>query len=404
MAAAGLVLAPQAGAAAQAPTTAQAPAGTRVTDFGMEGSAYGTRARGGAVPANSGRTAWAYLGCTRLAGLDRLNNLAGVNLDGLQVDGIDSSARTYRRNGALHSKAVNEIVSAQLGTLQINGIRAVSDTWHNASGFHSTATATIADITVGGVPMNLDNVSNGDVVDIPGLATLTFFNERSAAGPHSARSTVRTLKIEITATGTSVLLGNTFAKIRDGFATGILGGQGRSVDGSALDDAATTGKAAVQPLPCQGTDGEWITNLSAGVTVPDLVHIGAATASARGNQRDRTHGYAQTRGRVARVTLGPDNDLVIKGVVGAANVTKRGDELVKSAKGTHVLSITFQGDEMALPTPGDPTKIPGLAIITTPRVDKTKTSITVVALRVELLPGTNTILNLGRARATLRPY
>ncbi|MBA2560214.1 MAG: hypothetical protein H0V07_10075, partial [Propionibacteriales bacterium] len=71
-----------AGAPAQAGPTAGALAAKApaTTNYGFAGQAYGTKVRGGSLPANSGRTAVAVLGCTRRTGVSDANSLARVGL------------------------------------------------------------------------------------------------------------------------------------------------------------------------------------------------------------------------------------------------------------------------------------------------------------------------------------
>lgn len=408
VAATALTLVPQTSNAAS--TTAQASsslAAGAITNYGFSGSAYGSRVRGGGVPANSGPTALAFIGCTRKTGLSDSNSLATVDLGGLVVNGIQSNSRTYRGNGSVNVKSTNTIANATfdngpgtLDDLRLEGIQATARAWHDANGFHSKGGSSLASITLGGVPVTL----TGNVTTIPGVGTLTLNGRSGSTGAHGASIAVQAVKLHIDATDTTVVLGNARAKIQDGFVTGVLGGVGIAAQGSLLDGVVRTGKVARQPLPCRGTNGVWKTNKSLGTTVNNLVHLGAATGSARGNQRDRTHGYAQTRGRVARATVGAKDQLVIKGVVGAANVTKKGDKLVKSAKGTEILAIKFRGDRLRTPTAGHPVKVGNLAVLSAPKVDRTKYGISVIALRVQVLSGTVGTINLGIAKASIKPF
>ena len=417
LAATALTLVPQAGSAAQPTRAGTGDAQQTVTPFGMQASAFGTRVKGGELSANSGRSAWAYLGCTKLAGVGRNNHLVGIRPgDAGDVRGIDSSARTFRRDGAVHSRAVNEIASAEFsngsGSLTINGIKAVADTWHDDRGFHRSGSVRFLSITAESngqqVPVPNDP-RQGEVVTIPGLANLTFFGDRGRARAHSAKAVVTAVKVELIPSGTVVLLGNAFALIQDEVPAGILAGQGRAADGSVFDGTVTTGKVPVQPLTCDGTDGEGITNATADVNIAGVADLRALSASARGDQRDRSHGYGQTRGRVgqATLTLPTGQTLVIEGVVGQANVRKNGDRLVRNIKGTRVGSITLDGSTQPLPTPGDPLVIAGLVKISAPIVDKTRYGIRMIATPVTLFPGADSgelVLNLGRARASLKPH
>jgi hypothetical protein len=393
VAAAALTLVPQTGSASTLSTHARA-----TTNFGFFGQAFGSRVSGGALPANSGRTALAFLGCSRATGLSDSNTLANVDLGSLSAHGIKSQTRTYRSSGSVNVRSVNTIASVgnSGNALEIRGIKSVARTWHNATGFHRSAQTTVAGVYYLGalVPVT------GNTVTIPGVATLTLNGRRGSTGAHGASMVATTVKVDLDATNSTVVLGNASAKISDGFVTGILAGQGIAAKGSVLNGAGTTGKVARQPLNCRGTNGVWKTNNSVALNVPNSVHLGAASGSARGKQVDRRHGYAQTRGSVARATLG-SGSLVIKGIVGAANVTKAGTKLVKSAKGTHILSIVFNGRDVRIPTTGHPVRVGGLAVLSAPRAHRTRFGISVVALRVDLL-GTTATLDLGIAKASIR--
>ncbi len=191
----------------------------------------------------------------------------------------------------------------------------------------------------------------------------------------------------------------------------VLGGFGRAAEGGALSGTVKIGKLGNQPLPCRGTNGDWLTKKVAGVTFSPspahVIHIGAATGSARGNVRNATHGYGQTRGRVGRATIGPKGAaLVIKGVRAAANVVKRrGQPLAKTGR-THVVSIKDQltGETFDVPGPGRSISIRGLAVIHGGKVTKTQHGVKAVALRLKVFPGTalKTHLKLGIAKATFK--
>lgn len=412
MAATALTLVPQTSTAASSTAQASTVASAAVTNFGFVGSAYGSRVRGGDLPANSGRTALAVIGCTRETGrLDR-NTLATVNLGNLAtVNGIESKTRTYRRGGSVNVKSTNKIARVRFGNadglnlgndLVLEGVRSTARAWHDANGFHRKGGSSLARILFAGIEVPI----TGNLVDVPGVATITLSDRSGSKSRMGASISVKAVKVDLDLTDSNVTLGVANAKIMNGFRTGVLGGVGIAAKGSLVDGLVRTGRVARQPLPCRGTNGEWRTNRTAGVTVNGLVHLGAATASARGNQRSRTSGYAQTRGRVARATVGGNDGLVIKGVVGGANVTKKGDKLVKTAKGTRILSITFNGRDRNSPTLGNPVRIGNLAVLTAPRVKKTRFGISVVSLRIELLRGIDagSTVDLGIAKASIKPF
>jgi hypothetical protein len=404
-AATAVALVPQTGEATLSPPQASSSvvAARAATSFGLGGFAYGSLVSGGSLPANSGRTSLAVLGCTRQTGVSDTNTLASIDLGtGLgTVSGMRSVTKTYRAsNGSVNVRSVNSIaqVGSDTSALQINGIHTMARTWHDASGFHRTSRTTIGDVFSLGVLQS----RVGNVITIPGVATLTLNSRKGSATTHGASMEVNAVTVDVTATNTKAVLGHAGANIRDGLVTGLLGGVGIAAKGSALKGVVKTGQVARQPLRCQGTNGVWHTNKTIGVDAPNVIHLGVATGSARGDQIDRTHGYAQTRGHVARAAIGSSHNLVIKGVVGAANVTKSGANLVKTTRGTHILSITFKGRTLRIPTAGHTTSVGGLAVLSVPKVSKTKYGISVVALRVTLT-GTLATLDLGVAKASIRP-
>lgn len=399
--AATLTLLPQTSGAT---TSASAPSAVSTTNYGFAGTAFGTRVRGGSIPANSGRTALAVLGCTRRTGVSDSNSLPSVNLGtGLgTVHGIHSVVRTYRKaNGSVNVRSVNNIVQvgATNSLLRIDGIHTVARAWHDARGFHRSSRTTVGGVFSLGIRQN----RVGNTINIPGVATLTLNSARGSKSPHGAFVSVNGVIVKVAATGTTAVLGHASARINDGLVTGVLGGVGIAAKGSVLNGFVRTGQVARQPLPCQGTNGVWRNNTTVGVNVPNVVHFGVATGSARGDQISRTSGYAQTRGKVARAAIGNSRNLVVRGVVGAANVRKSGGNLTKTARGTHILSITFNGRTVRIPTRGNPVHVGKLAVLSVPRVSRSRYGISVVALRVNL---TNTLatLDLGVARASIRPF
>nr|MBA3308568.1 hypothetical protein [Nocardioidaceae bacterium] len=79
---------------ATAASAAGAAANTRPTHFALQASGYATRVSGGQVPASSDRSAFQVIGCTNLAGLDKNNYEAEVDLLPL---GTLSAAKTRVR-------------------------------------------------------------------------------------------------------------------------------------------------------------------------------------------------------------------------------------------------------------------------------------------------------------------
>ena len=115
-------------------------------------------------------------------------------------------------------------------------------------------------------------------------------------------------------------VGSAYAVIHDGLKAGVLSGDGVSVKGSLLHRQIKSGKVAVQPLACQGTQGAWHTNNTANIDTPGLSLTGLS-ARARGRQHDVFNAYGQTQGRVGKVNIG-NGEIVVRGVIASARVTK----------------------------------------------------------------------------------
>jgi hypothetical protein len=134
------VAAPPASSAGAPADAAALPPGTTLTPFAMTASAYGSRVQGGEIPADSGRTAFSYIGCTKLAGKSRPNQLVEANLgnEGV-VQGVDTRSWTTRTdNGVVNSFAKTDIAYARIGDLVLRNIALKTRAWHDRTGFHAS--------------------------------------------------------------------------------------------------------------------------------------------------------------------------------------------------------------------------------------------------------------------------
>jgi hypothetical protein len=400
-----------------APTTAT-PAATSAggddargkTPYALTGFSFGSRLIGGEVPAESGRTAFSYLGCTKTAGLDNTNHLADINVgDYGKVSGISSRSWTTEKGDKVASNSQTKIAAIELGSgnakLVIEGVRLRTKAWHDSKGFHKAGDARILSIKakVGGVALPIPaNPSPGQHINIPGLAKITILGGTSSKSAHHAQITRRALRIELN-DGTTLIVGTSRSGINDKAPAGLLNGWGRAASANLLKTTITTGNVAVQPLKCTGTKGEWVSNHTAGVNLPGLLEVGAASGAAKGNQRDPHNAWAHTRGRIAHVLLG--GELEIGAIEAHARVIKRNGKLTKSIKGTSVAYIKAAGESFDVPKPGQTLVIPGLAKITVAKKFPGKFGVRVIAVQVKLLDGSpaESVVNLGEAFARIKP-
>jgi hypothetical protein len=399
-----------------APTTATLTAtastdGARAaTPYALTGFSFGSRLVGGEIPVESGRTAYAYLPCAKTAGQNDSNHLADVNVgDFGSVSGISSRSWSTEKGSTVASRSRTKIGAIELGSgdakLVIEGVTLDTKAWHDDSGFHAAGDARILTIKakVGGVALPIPaNPAPGQVIKIPGLGKLIILGGSRSVTDDHARITRRALRIELS-DGSSLSIGAARSTISDGAPAGVLTGWGRAASADLLESAVTTGNVAVQPLKCLGTDGEWTSNHTAGLDVPGVLAIGAASGAARGVQRDADNASAHTRGRIAHVML--SDQLEIGAIEAHARVTKKDGKLTRSIKGTSVAYIKAAGESFEVPDPGQSIEIPGIAVITVAKKFPGKYGVRVVAVEVKLLDGTPgaTTINLGEAFARIMP-
>src|SRR3954463_9204576 len=132
--------------------TAQAADGLRLTDYGFQATAYGTQVTANGGVFQSGKTAYAWLSCTRLLGLQQQRSVAAVNLPSsspyISITGIDSALTTFRskaKNIDAGVRSVNTIGHVALGDgtstpqLTIDGLETRSTAWADShSAFHTS--------------------------------------------------------------------------------------------------------------------------------------------------------------------------------------------------------------------------------------------------------------------------
>ncbi len=406
------------GSAVAAPTQAAPDAREVQTAYGLTAAGYGTRVQGGDVPAESGRTAFSIIACTKLAGLEKRNQLLGlINREDVKVKGVTTRQWTTRqqntRNGVtVSSHSLTKVTSVQLGDtgdspllsgLELEGLRLKTRAFHDDRGFRTERDLTFTSAKLAGVNLpGLLDPSVGQTLEVPGVGTVTFFsgvNKRSASG---AAVEAKGLKIRLDGTDTIVTVGSAMSRINNRVPAGVLGGFGRAGNARTLDGTIVSGKIAVQILPCQGTDGEWVRNATGRLDLPGTLVLGGAVGSARGDQFSKTRAYGQTRGKITRAAIG--GELVIRAIKAQANVRKDGNRLIKSAKGTSVGSIRLGGELQDVPGAGETVNFGGVAKVTGRKVVRTEFGIRVIALQVQLLDGSfDDRINLGEAFTRITP-
>ena len=395
---------------AAAPTQAASGAARATpvpTHFAVSGSGFGTRVGGGALPTGSSPTAYQRIGCTNKAGLVRTNDLAEQEIPGVgTLSGLRTRIWTTRHHGVVASHARHRIarlalVDTPLGSLAVTGITSEVTAFHDSTGFHTATSSTLGGISITpviGPVQTLPLPTPGQPVSIPGVATVSIGPGTAHSGAHGAVVSAFALRVDLPQSDTHVKLARSHATIADGVSFGLFHGRSSATRVSALDHTLTSGPNPLTVMPCQGTGGHAHGKTLADVDLAGLAVVHGLTSRNRAGQtRARAHGYET--GKVGRVNLG-GGALVVDAIVGRAAVTRTAQGITRTAKGTSVGKITVNGVVRRFPRTGV-LEIPGVAKLEERIVHRTRTGLSVTALRITLLDGTGAVIDLGQAQLSI---
>ncbi|WP_183095406.1 choice-of-anchor P family protein [Nocardioides stalactiti] len=390
-----------------------AAAAPRPTNFGLHAMGYGTAIKGGQIPLASGATGFAHITCTTLAGLNRSNGVAGVDLPGLgEIDALDTKVATVKKGKTVsaishHALAGITLVETALGSLSLGAVTSTARVWHNATGFHSEVDTQVAGIVLtppGMDPQVIAVPTPGTPIEIPGLLRITLGETKVTEKPGFIFARAQGLLVEILATNTKVKIALSRARMTDEVVNSIMSGYAAGLKGKVLnvgdDTIVTVGRTPVRELPCEGTNGEIKETKTVDLDIPSALAVGAAQAKVFGVQAGRRRARAWAEGSIATVNLGA-GALVIDGIVARANVIRRPGKLIRNSNGTKFITITANGEPQEIPDTGT-IEIPGLAKIEFGVETLFRGGIEVIALRITLLDGTGAVIDLGVARAQVK--
>ena len=394
------------GGVALSATSAQAASSS---PYLFEARAYGTAISGGSLSASSGKSAYAYLGCTNRADVSDANNITGVDLEGLDVGAVSNNVRSTKYASGYVSYGRSAIASIKAGdstgpNLEITALSAVSRSFRNSTGFHSaldySGTLDFAPVA-GGPKTRIAFPDEGETVALPGLGTVTGGVKNLTERATYASASGYALKLHLDASDSNVLIGRTSTLISNGTTAGVMGGRAYGSRATLASGAVTSGPTGLKILPCRGTGGVAKSTTTAATTLPGLVGVGATESTVRGSAADTGVADAWTRSTVARVDIG--EGVVIRGIRASAHVHRYASgKVTRTARGTVPGTITVDGSTSDLPVDGR-LVVPGVAEIDTREVTSTDNSLVSVAVRVTLLSGTgaNSVVDLGNATASI---
>lgn len=379
------------------------------TDFGLHAMGYGTAIKGGDIPLASGATGFAHITCTTLAGLNRSNGVANVELPGLgTIDALDTKVSTVKKGKTVsaishHALAGITLVETELGSLSLGAVTADAKVWHNATGFHSSVNTEVAGIVLtppDGDPQVIAVPTPGQPVEIPGLLRITLGETKQVKKPGFVFARAQGLLVEILPSKTKVKIALSRARMTDEIVNSIMSGYAAGIKGKILDPVVTIGRTPVKELPCEGTGGEVKGTALVDLNIPSAIDVATAQAKVFGAQWGRRRTRAWTEASIASFNLG-EGRLVIEGIKARANVIRKPGSLVRNANGTSTVTITADGEPHTIP-PSGVLEIPGLVRIEEAVTTKFRGGIQVIALQLTLLDGTGAVIDLGVARTQVK--
>ncbi|MDN5895716.1 MAG: hypothetical protein L0H93_17040 [Nocardioides sp.] len=424
--------------ALSAPATQAAPAAANAkkpTNYAFYGTAYGTRAGSNTLGVKSGSTAWAFLGCTRMPGVQKTARVAAVNLPTdnpvLHVGAVTSKNRTYRgkrRTGIISSNRVAKVVlgSPKGVNITIKGLETSANAFARRNGsFGVVPKFSSADIEAHTGIKPLDRLLNrtgatintllrylgrNGAIKLPGLGRIALGATSTKRLPRqkAAVANATALRVQLQPAGNEVVnveVGRSRSRIAKDVPSGVFRGLAEVIKGKALAGIVNVGAIGQKPLSCEGTRGKVRQSSIAGVNLlgADVIGAGVARTKVFGRQGKRGYARAWTESSLANIKLGVGNQaLTVRGIVARANITqtKRG-KLKRNIRGSRVASISFGGKKYRVPKPGVPLKIDGLLEISVMKRSTPPRAIKVTALQIKLLDGTGAVLNIGNARARI---
>lgn len=390
-----------------APAEGLATTGRTPTHFAMTGLGFGTAGTGGQAPTASDPTAYQVIGCTNRAGIAKENHVEATTVPGLgKLENVSTKLWTTHSGDVVASHSLHSIerltvASSSMGSLEIDGIRSTVRAFHDAQGYHGTTATHVARLLytpTAGPAQEIPVPTPGHPATVPGLATIAVGDATKTVGNTGAHVTANALDIRVTASGGRFRVAHTGAKIDGGVTKGIFSGFASGTHGNAAAGNASIGRLPLLVMPCQGTRGDERTKSTSRSDLGNnVVANNIATRELGAQTVDAAKGYE--RASVASLDIG--DQVVVRGIIGRANVERSHGDVIRNAAGTSIGEVTVNGETRTFPDT-DVLEIPGVARLERHIVTRTTNGIQVTALRVTLLDGSGAVLEFGQARLTIR--
>lgn len=380
------------------------------TAYALSASGYASRVDGGNLPAGSGKSAFAVIGCTNLAGLSTSRSAVSIPIkDLVTISGARTRAWTTEVGGKVSAWSSHKIAKATfvniagLGTLSLDGIASLTHSYHDATGYHATTTSSVGSITLTllGIPVDFDIPPIGQTLSIPGVADISLGAGTTNENAAGASATNDAVKIDFVPSDTTIYLAHAHSQISGGVRSALFRGTSSGVSVNALDGALRVAKQPFLVMKCRGTGGHEVDNNTAAV---DLGALGSASGLATSEWAKQTTTKARSwqQADVAGISLA-GGALQISGVTGRASAAYNVDgSVTTSTAGTTVASVMLNGEALTLPPQGT-LDIPGIASLTTDVESQITNGVSVIALQITMLDGTGATINLAAVRTQIKP-
>ncbi len=385
------------------------PAAANAADLGVDGTApvgFGGNAFGSQVKiagplVNSGKTAFVTIGCTNKTPITKSNDSLAVDIPGIGHVGAVTTKATTRGNDTDKVWTVKtnaNVADASLlpGLIELGAVTSQARAYKDTDGFHADTKFSIASLTIGGVTIVVDPAGN-QVIDLPGIGSLTLGESTVKEGAHSSSASVTAVVLRLD-DGTVVRIAHAQANV-DKTAGGAVFTGGAYGSTVRVAGTITSGKTAYQPIPCAGTHGKNRVNQVLGV---DLGGLGTAdTVTSTVNAQQTPLPEAHAKNEIDKVTL--LSGVTLKGIVAAVNVYEDANgDVTYDTNGTALGSIKIGIVTIQVPPPGGSVVLPGIGTLYFYEVKELAggRGVAVTAVRIVLLDSTEIVL--GHAQATIK--
>jgi hypothetical protein len=388
-------------------------AGQTPTSFALEASGYASRVTGGDLPTGSDKVAYSVVSCTNRAGVEHTNAETEGDLgNGLSFNGASTRAWTTKKGNKVSAWSRHKInkvtlVGSPLGDLNLRAVVSTSHAWHDSTGFHGKSTSALGALEFApaiGEPQELPLPSPGQSVTIPGVAEIGLGTGKNVTDANGAITNTNGLLIHTLFSDTVARIGHTRAAISNGVESALYHGSAYATTLTALNDLLTSGRTVPTSVPCMGSGGQWTSNHADSTDLSgNLLASGLTSRQQSGLTGPGHRPEVTTIARAGLVNLGAG--LEIQAVRGRAHAVKTASGIKLDTNGTSIGGITYNGEEQAFPVDEDVMEIPGVATFERAVVTRGAHGISVTALRITLLDGTQAtaVIDIGNATAAILP-